>query len=464
MWWIAVWSCKKDAEEMPKPEPSTTVTTGDVQQADCAQTDNPLRFLCTLDVGVPAEALWTVYEGETAIRTFTSGSDTHHEVALWGLPPETALRWEAVTSSGTSSGTASGAVTTGALPASIAALSLQTTGLAEQADHFMVPYTCGGETGVVLLGTDGVVRWYEPVSVRPPNSGVFIPSAGITSAEWLGNDEIVMTIDGERAARLTAGGQWLYDVDGFDRPLHHDLTAVGDYVYIINASQQGDLVVDGMYVLDTTGAVVATWDLADHVTVTGPGSGGFWSTVFPGASDFAHTNGLSADGPDHLLMSLRLFDAVVRLVADPADPSFGEIEWALTGNDNAIVQSDFVWTDGGSFEGQHHPSPLGSDSATGGIAVFDNAPDNEDSRALFLDIDPVSGTVSERASWSVGRHCSIQGGAYELQGGGALATCQDISMVYEFVPDNPAPVWTGKLTCDGGSPGRIDRARPVFLR
>jgi hypothetical protein len=445
----------------PAPETSATLPStyesepGTLGPASCEPTDHPLRLRCTLEVSVPNAATWTVREGDTVLRTFTRGARAQHEEILWGLPAETELTWEVSTVSGTASGT----VQTGALPAGVSALRLDTTGEAAAAEHLMTPFSCQGVTGVVLFGTDGRMKWYETVPVLPPGSNVFGPSAGVTAAEWLPGDEIAMSIDGMRVARLEATGEWRFDVGGFEWPLHHDIAAIGDLTYALSASLQGDTVVDGLYVLDGEGASVATWDLADHLALTGQGGGGFWSSWWPGSKDWAHSNGLSADGAEHLLLSLRMHDAVARIVADPASPSFGEIEWALAGKLGGQVPSDFVWTDGGGFEAQHHPSPLSG----GGMSVFDNGDGEAISRALFMDVDASTGEVAERDSWSVGQHCSIQGGAYELPGGGALVTCNDVSTVFEFVPGQAAPVWTGELSCAGNSPGRIDRARPVFL-
>ena len=437
--------------------PSTFDSTpGTLLGASCAETDHPLRFLCTLDVSVPNAATWTVRDGGTFVRTFEAGARSHHEEILWGLPPETDLTWEVTTISGT----VSGSFRTGALQGPVAGLQLQIDGAPFEATHLMVPYTCGGETGFALLGAaDGLVYWYEPVEVLPPGSGVFAPSAGITAASWTESDDIVMVLDGMRAARLKPTGEWLYDVSGFSRPLHHDTAALGDYAYVINAYQEGNFVLDGLYVLDSAGEIVAEWDVESFLPPSGSGGGGFWGDVFPGASDFAHANGLSADGDSHLLLSLRLHDAVIRLAADPNDLSFGSTQWALTGNAASLVESDFAFTDGEGFEGQHHPSPLGGDTDSGGVAVFDNAPAGVDSRALFLDIDQSTGSVSVRESWPVGEHCSVQGGAYELPSGGVLATCNDSATIREFVPGSQDPVWTGRVSCATGPVGRIDRAR-----
>ena len=431
-------------------DPATTGPEG-----ACEATENPLRFACALTVEEGGDAVWTVSEAGEPIRTFTtSGPD--HALVMWGLPPDADLTWEVVTPGGTAGGT----FRTGSLPQGLRDLTVTTSGEAVDTDAFVVPYDCSGETGLVMPGADGRVRWYQPFAFG--DGGGFGPTSGLTAFDWR-DDRAVVVTETDRVTLVEATGEVVFDVSGFDLPLHHDAAIQGDHVLLLNADEHDGHVVDGMYVLDATGATVAAWDLADHVAVTGEGSSDvFWTQTFPNATDdWSHGNGVTPDGEDHVLVSLRWQDAVVRVASDPGAEDFGEIDWVLTGQPGTDLPGDFTWPEGGGFVGQHHATRL----ADGGVGVFDNGRPADGSRGLFLDVDLATMTVTERESWPVGEFCFVTGGAAELPGGGALVTCDTDRTVYEFVPGEAAPVWEATIACETTAAGfgSVVNAHPVFL-
>ncbi|MEQ1566699.1 MAG: aryl-sulfate sulfotransferase [Myxococcota bacterium] len=436
--WLA-WAACDGGEGPPAPI---------VAEVTCAPTDNALRFRCAVDTDGPTT--WVVYRGDAAVRRFeTDGS----AVGVWGLAPEAEHRVEVLVA-GEKVGETT--LTTGALPAVVEDLVFTPFGAPGTVEQFAIQYRCGLDAGLALFDTAGTVLWYEPLEIHPSPGGAG-PVDGIVGFDWSADDAIAAVLDGDRVRRFDPMGELQFEVQGFDPPLHHDVMVHGDRVVALFAYEQDGRVLDGWIVLDAAGAVAAEWRLGDAVPISGTGGGGpFWEGVWPDATDWSHSNGLSPDGPEHLLLSSRWQSAVLRIVADPASAEFGAVDWVLTGADTDL-DSDFTWSDGGGFVGQHHATRR----ANGGVAVFDNAAGDADSRALFVDLD--GDTAREAAAWSMGRHCGVMGGAYELPNGGVFATCSTSSGVAEFAPGQAEMVFGGGLFCGATPMPALNRARPVTL-
>jgi hypothetical protein len=428
-------------ERGPAPaEPPTLLS------ADCAQGEHPLTLRCTAALSAPAPTTWTFRGSDGTARVLQRPEAEELELGAWGFAADTDLDWEVRTPSGAA---AAGRVRTGSLPQELAALQLVTSGTPRALDHFVVPYRCASAgSGLVLLGTDGVIRWQQ----------AFPAEEAMVGFDWVG-DELVVALGGQRVLRQDTMGEARFEVE-LEGPLHHDVAIRGEQTVALFAYEEDGRVLDGMYVLDERGETLATWRLSDVLAVEGQGGGGsYWMDRWPFATDWSHTNSVAPDGEAHVLLSLRWQDALLRVVADPTRSDFGAVDWILTGSEDTDLSGDFVWTDPGGFDGQHHASRL----ADGGIAVFDNGPTDSESRVLFMQLDEGSGTVQEGRSWSAGQHCPVQGGAYELPGGGALATCSTAGQLLELAPDEPAAVWSAVLTCQGEPVSGLGRARPVSL-
>jgi hypothetical protein len=435
----------------PTTELPTEVTGDDPPVASCTSTANALRFACEATVGTASTAVWEISEDGAVVRTFTTPEDVAHAVTLWGLAPETAFEWTVTTDGGS----ATGQLTTGALPAGLADLDVAVSGTASAVDAVALPQVCGSTTYGLVIDTRGRVVWYQELE------GGGGPGGGLTSYAWTDADTFVYVTGGTTAIELSASGDELWRATGFDRPLHHDVHRGGDLVYILNAALHGNEVVDGFYVL-RDGVQVAEWDLADHVAVTGGDgvSDPFWQNDFPGSDDWSHANSIWSDGTT-VYVSLRWQDAILKLDGDPDSASFGELEWILTGTSSTDLPTDFTWTDGGSFDGQHHVQPTAT-----GITVFDNRAMNLDSRALMITLDEGAMTAAEGEVWSVGEHCDIQGGAFATDGGGMLATCATASRAAEFAAGSAREIWSLEPSCGAAAgPGAptIAKMIPVAL-
>lgn len=432
--------------------PTTGTTgTGAVSGAACVVADNALRFDCSA-AAADAEGSWTFDDGAGWVRTFdTSGPD--HAVTAWGLRAGT-YQWTFTTPSGGASGT----VATGALPTELAPFDAGVEGQSSAFDAVFFLQTCGTTNYLLLADPSGALLWYEAVGTNGPGGGV-------VGYQWTDRDTILYGVGQTQIVERTPAGEVLWTADGFERPLHHDLYRGGDYVYALNAADHAGTVVDGLYVL-RDGAVVAEWDLADHVAVGGDGvSDPFWQQWFPGSDDWSHGNSVWSDGA-RVLLSLRWQDAVLEIGGDPTAPDFGAIRWVVTGTAASDLDSDYRFT-AGSFDGQHCAIPTAD-----GFAVFDNRAMNLDSRAVLFAMDDAAGTITEVASWSVGEHCDIQGGAYPLADGGMLATCATGGRVMAFAADAADAAWQMAPTCGdaaggggpGGGPPTLARGIPVSLR
>ncbi len=425
-----------------------TEVTGEVTGASCSGTANALRFDCVATA--EGELSWTVYEGAEAVRTFAS-SGPEHAVTLYGLAASTDYTWEA---SG-AAGSAGGDLTTGALPSGLADLELEVSGSVSSFEHVLFPIAC--EAGwIVVADSTGRVVWYEEVTTSIGGG----PSDGVSGFSLTDRASVVTAARGIQLVEWPfAGGTPPLDIAIADQ--HHDVHYSDGYVYVLTDEVVDGLTVDGFTVFDSGGSQVGSWQLADHVEITGGGRGG------PGgAAEWSHGNALVVE--DGLgLMSLRWQNAVVAIAADPTAADFGEIQWILIGDD-ADLEGDFTWTDGGGYVGQHHATW----TADGKLSLFDNGDRADDSRVLHLDLDPAAGTVSVASSFDLGTHCDIQGAGWDLADGGVLATCGDGGWAAAYDASG-AEQWRLELSCSsgggGGGPGgpgggrgsMVPRVRPL---
>lgn len=436
---------------------TTVPGTGDLG-ASCSPTSNALRFDCTA-TGDGALS-WSILDGSVTLRTLESeGPD--HEVTLYGMAPNRSYTWEVAGAAGT----ASGSVGTGSLPSGIDDVSIRTSGATSQIETYLFPYTCGS-AWLVVANTQGDVVWYE----EGTSSGGGGPSDGVSGFATSDDHTFVAALAGSRVAEWSMGGDRLLDATDFDEPLHHDVHVWDDKVYALTEFEASGQIVDGFYVVDDAGRTIAEWNIADHVTITGGGGGG-GGPGGPGGpgglSEWSHGNSIHVqDGK--ALLSLRWQNAVVEVEADPDSPNFGDINWVLTGDDSDM-DSDFTWTDGGGFYGQHHARW----SASGELMVFDNRDMGQDSRALRMEVDMGSMTVRESHAWSLGEHCDIQGANYDTVFGGFMVTCGDGSWGAVVNPATDTAEWEVEISCSsggggGGGPGGpgggavLPRLMPLF--
>jgi len=442
---LLLFACSGSSSDGPSDAPPTEPTadtgatgpTGDTAATVdglCSPTDHALRFTC------PAVGLvrwWPEGEPERERSTTADG-----EALLWGMPAGVTTIVELPDGRRTR-------IDPGLLPVRIRSMSTTVSGTSTTRG-VAVPNPCEGRD-LLLLDDLGRVVWYQEFEA---------PVAAITITP---DDTFLVLIGGGRVIELDVEGEALLNVAGFDRPLHHDLTRDDlGYTYVLNAAavpyKGVEYVVDGLFVLDPAGQIVGQWDLRDHLdpAVLDPASRGYyWAAQFPDAVDFSHGNSVEASPDGGITLSFRWMHGAMHIVGDPTAPDFGEVEWVL-GAPFGDMTSDFALVgDDPDFVGQHHVSV----DDQGRVWLFDNALDDVPSRGMRFELDGSDAVVDR--TWTLDRHCAIQGSTYPTSDDGALLTCSQAGQVREFGPDDTSPRWSLDLACDAGPRALLNRAVPV---
>lgn len=423
--------------------------TSSVVGAECIATDNSLRFACTASLESAAPTTWTVKEGETIIRQVEVAADANPAFILWGLPPDRSLNFEV--SAGEAALT--GSLQTGSLPTDLDDLSLTVTG-GSGTDAILMGQTCNGTTYLVMASTTGEIVWYEGVELA--SGGSMFPMG-----YSLSNTDTIVYEGGATAGEVDFGEGILWSKSDFERPVHHLIYKHDSYTYVINAGEYDNKVIDGFYILDEAGNIVKDWEMQDHLEITGTGTADpLWSSIFPGATDWSHTNSIWSDGKT-VTLSLRLQNAILNINADQTDSAFGDVNWTITGASSDII-SDYSFSDRGGFSNQHSVIPVDC-----GLLMFDNGGMNQDSRGLQIQLNN-DGTAQETASWPLSTYCDNEGSTFILDNGNAIVTCAPDNHLEELNSTGEA-VWTMTASCKGsgsGPPGGggLSRGIPVTLK
>jgi len=454
---------RTDTTDVSTGAESTATLTAEGWIATCArQPENALRFDCDLALDAPGDASihFQAEDGDRRTRTSTAGLTTTHTITLWGMRPETAYSWT-VEVNGVEG--PSGTLLTGPLPASLTGLAITATGTDPVADHLAYAGSCGGQGHALIIGSDGAVYWYQPFEGRG-------------TALNLTDDGTVILLSGQRILEYDLSGELLLslDEDDFGAPIHHDVFKYADHVYVLfaDAYPVGDeeAVVDGIYVFDRAGTLVETWELFDHLSLTAEDLMGaddrFWEEDFPGAADFSHGNSVFVDASG-IYVSTRWISTIWKVVG-LGEPDFGAIAWSLTGEASAPVPPDLVLGTriGGEadFIGQHHATM----APDGRLTLFDNRTAGDTSRGLALDVDETAGTAEIVAAYPLPVQCNVQGGSFQVEGGGTVVTCATTGRTYHFQPGAAEASFTLTASCEdgGGGPGGggPGGGRPVTAR
>lgn len=429
--------------------------------------DNALRVWCTATVDEPGP-IRVELEGEgTALRTFESESESEseqtHTMLAWGLHAATDYRWRVIDTR--SGDRVEGQVSTGALPAVFGSLGIEVRRAdASTVQAVLLAPDCPASTAVIL-DADGTVIWYQSMA----NLGLQGPIDAMTPTD---RGTIVVTVGRSTVVEFDLGGRvQMRSVRGADfaHPVHHALFARDGYVYAIQSTTEqidgADYVVDGVYVIDGSGAVV---DSASLSGLYPPSSelymlSGYWANEFPGAVDFSHTNSVHVDEAGDLWLSFRHLHAFAKLRGGPGEPGFGELLWTVVGDATSPIAglSDLGLVEGEpGFDGQHDVN-LAPD---GTILMFDNGlGPGRNSRGVRYALDPQTRTLREVDAWDLGLHCSIRGGLRELPGGNVLATCATAGWAREYAPRAPDWSWQLETICGGIASAQFAQGIPIEL-
>ncbi len=432
---LACFACSTEATpplapSPPDPEPTEAdwvdarSLSGSVLWARCRPSTNALRVDCEAELSAASSLTWSV-DGMAAVVV---SEGTEHAVTLYGVGADQVMRWEATAPEGS----AAGELRTEALPVGLTLLRTDVQGDTERVPAVLFRYGCADSNGLMVVDGAGEIRWFEPLDTPP------------TSVSWDYDQGYYSILARGTVLHGRFAGPNVFRTATLDDPLHHDASAddLGQ-VWALTAHLVEGVVADGLAVWSPAGELLDTWQLADHVPVgEGRSESMYWNTAFPSVPDWSHGNSIVVSEGLGLL-SLRWLDAVVALDAEVGSPTFGEVQWVLSGRDDAELGSDLERLDGVGFVGQHHVSF----TRDGRLMLFDNRQPPAVSRVLQLGIDLDAGTVWLEEAWNLDQHCEVQGAAYELDDGTVVATCGPASRAQAFERGNPEQVWSLEVSC-----------------
>jgi hypothetical protein len=444
---VGLWGCSSgkddaaDADDTGTAEPVTGDTgavdteTGDtgtppasVISATCAPTDNPIRFDCavTVEPAQPVEIRFAPADGSGPERIHTSDeAAVDHDLGLYLMRPETDYEWVARTLSGDAE--AGDALTTGALPAEIAATQLTVTGASS------VPYVgthqpCDASSTALVYDTvTGDVVWYHQLD----DDGTlgFFDMLQFTEDHTIlgetGPSLVEVDLRGRDRLRLRRNAD-------YDEYFHHDLFKRGGYVYAI-FQDGGQPTLDGISIFDAaTGAEVAQWRARDSLDIPDGAAG-----------DWMHTNTVWVDEVGDMYLSSWAQDTVLKIAGDWTEPDFGELLWAMAGLGNAGFGDDFtvdyslVPDDG--FRDQHNVNF----TPDGRLLMLDNG----HGRGLLMTLDQAARTARADAEYAANEWvCGPQGTAQAVASGNVFVACSGAELL-EYDASG-VEVWDGVAACD----------------
>jgi len=429
----------------PLTETSATSADTGVQptlHADCQlDDDNGLRAWCdiTVDPPQPVEVTFASVDGGPSRVHTSEASVGEHRVGLFIMRPETDYAWSARTMGSEASST--GTFTTGELPVE-AQLIQSSQGLATH-QRFLHASPCQDRGMVVVTDVDDGVVWYHAF---PPDKVVALQHT---------RDDTIITLVGSDILEIDWMGQPVRTMST-QRLLHHDVyRADGGLTYaLFKETQKGvpPFIVDGFVVLDSGGAELGVWRLADHYPPQArhPVHG----------LDVHHANSIHVEN-GVALVSVRHTSMIVAVAADPALPDFGTVLWSLHGKPNATrAPTEYALTAsaGGSatFKEQHHAVM----QPDGRLTLFDNrVAADQNSRGLVIRLD--AGVADIEEVYELTRHCNYQGGMALGAAGNPVLNCADRGLAYEFDTKTAEITWQQDTACATGTSGMIPRFVPV---
>jgi len=413
-----------------------TDTDTDTDTASCTLTTNSVRATCDISLPSPGDATLVFTAPDAPTRTFVADEvATSHTLTAWGLRPDTTYDW--------SVGGATGTLTTGSLPADLAASLLTVAGDTDAFDAVLRPLSCAGTTYMAMIDPSGAIVWYEANDQY---------RSGMDAYEYdHANRTVLVTnstsfretfVDGSVGLQLSSGD--------FSGSLHHDVTRWNGLTYLLFQYLVDGTLVDGVHVYDGT-TLLGTFRLGDHYTVT-PGAPG------PGGDDWSHANGINATEDGLIVMSVLKFSTVIALDGDPASPTFLDIVWSVGGHSGSLPGVDYLAPSSldEGFAAQHNASFTGDR-----LWLFDNQGNGLQSRAASYELVGDQALLTE--DYWFDNRCDIQGGAIPIEGVGVLGTCATVNEVWMFETGEPDPTWTLHASCGLAGPASLNRGIPVWF-
>jgi hypothetical protein len=332
-------------------------------------------------------------------------------------------------------------------------------------DEFLAPYGAAAQAGPMILDPAGRLVWFNPL--RAPlvatnlrvqqldGSPVLTWWQGTVTAHGFGRGvDVVVGEDYRTITEVKAGNGYQADLHEFQiTPQGTALLTSYNAIYcdLAPVGGGGDSAVTNSLLQEIdikTGLVMYEWTSVDHVAL-----GDSYSA--PAASspqwpfDFFHLNSINLDPDGTLLVSSRNTWA-----ADDIDPATGQLLWTLGGK-----HSSFIEGRGAATAFQHDVRPIGSDV----FSIFDNGaapPAHAQSRAVVLDVDPLTHGVSVQAQYLHPGHpllADSQGNMQALPNG-------DWFVGWGQQPDFSEFSASGRLLFDASLPSGYESYRALRFR
>ncbi len=439
-----------------------------VSSVSCTvQPENSLRADCDVVLREPRAEVSVGFTEVGGAQRGTllseAGVQLEHRVTLWGMR---AAQAHEVTVWVDGVDEATTTFESGPLPALLELIDVTTTGSDPVADYLMMAMRCDvGEAFLSILDPEGTVFWYQQTTdhisgglFNPTDDGGVLMLSPTQIEEW--------SMQGELRRVLTR-------YEHYQRRTHHDGYKHNGLTYVLFADTYmvgtQEIVLDGIYVFDDSGAVVGEWELADHLEVNPADLAGlppreWWEDEFPGAIDYSHANSVFVDDSG-IYISTRWLSTIWKL-GSFGTPEFGEVQWRLVGERNLPVPADFVIESEISstlnFKGQHH----GTIAPDGTLTLFDNRRGmTSTSRALAFDLDPTAGVADMVEAYDLGLLCDIQGTVVKDEAGDLVAVCSPTGTIHQFRSGESTESFTFTASCNGmlGETIVFPRALPVKL-
>ena len=411
--------------------------------------DHQLRAVCSALVEPPTDVIATLTAGNQAVG-LTVPADQATAFTVPFLRTDTAWNWRLARADDTRIGR-SGTLTTGSVPDAVRPKVSVSGVLSTGPVGFRSP--CPGDTRVWAIDQDGAIIGFQDLA-----AGLDPAPVKIEAVSWTEDETWLAILDNDVVVEWTAtGDRRLLNTTGWAGTLHHDITRRDGRTWVLfttPSEEEPSFLRDGFHVLDSEGAIEATWFLTDHLTpLPGTSSG-------PAPEDWSHANALWVDSDGLGLLSLRHLSAILGVVVDPDRPDFGAVQWSLVGDPESPLMGEVPLTSSvpgaTTFVRQHDPRVV----ADGTLLLFDNRLEpTESSRVLRLATDlPSEATIID--AWQLDEHCRFQGGAWLTNDGHPVATCAPSATATEL--DAASGAWRGTISveCQTGPSTFV----PRFLR
>ena len=459
MWLVSILGCPQpDPVQIPDPPIVETgfVGSGDLDATCSVDPDQPLWLQCTVRPGGAAPAhleAWHPEHPDRIRRASAADASTEHTLLLWGFKADTPVQWRI--ESGDRFRT--GQLTTGALPTNLAVGYHPIFGETE-AQGILASASCAGAKPHIV-DRDGDIVWFADVTDRV-GAGI---TPTISALHRTPDDTVLMVLGREQILEIDLVGATRLSLTrgiDFEHYVHHDIFRHQGHTYVPYAHTVTDkgsaFLVDGVYVFDGAGALVAQASVGDlWPLIPDPDTlEGYWASLFPLTYDVSHANAVSVDASGDIVVSFRHLHAVVGLDGDLGSDGFGQLRWTLVGDPASVAAPGDVAMsapDGveAGFLGQHDAHL----AADGTLLLLDNRlGTQEPARGLRMAFDPVGGTAEIVTVYDLDLVCPIQGTVRDLPSGQVLATCSSSGELMTFPAHGGLPTWRMRAECGPGLP------------